>query len=34
LSEEWLIGIAALLLGSGLVAIARWRRRTPRHAAK
>jgi len=34
LSEEWLIGIAALLLGSGLVVIARWRRRTPRHAAK
>ncbi len=34
LSEEWLIGLAALLLGSGLVVIARWRRRTPRHAAK
>ncbi len=34
LSEEWLVGIAALLLGSGLVVIARWRRRTPRHAAK
>jgi uncharacterized repeat protein (TIGR01451 family) len=33
LSDEWLIGIAALLLGSGLVVIARWRRRTPRHAA-
>ena len=33
LSEEWLIGLAALLLGSGLVVIARWRRRTPRHAA-
>ena len=34
LSEEWLTGMAVLLLGSGLVVIARWRRRTPRHAAK
>jgi hypothetical protein len=33
LSEEWLIGIAAVLLGSGLTVIARWRRRTPTHAA-
>ena len=34
LSEEWLAGMAALLLGSGLVVLARWRRRTPGHAAK
>jgi hypothetical protein len=34
LSEEWLVGMAALLLGSGLVVLARWRRRTPGHAAK
>jgi hypothetical protein len=34
LSEEWLIGLALLLLGSGLVVVARWRRRTPAHAAK
>jgi hypothetical protein len=33
LSEEWLVGVAALLLGSGLVVLARWRRRAPRHAA-
>jgi hypothetical protein len=26
--------VAALLLGSGLVVIARWRRRKPQHAAK
>jgi hypothetical protein len=34
LSGEWLVGMAALLLGSGLVVLARWRRRTPGHAAK
>ena len=34
LSEEWLIGLGALLLGAGLVVVARWRRRTPKHAAK
>jgi hypothetical protein len=34
LSEEWLVGMAALLLGSGLVVLARRRRRTPGHAAK
>jgi len=33
LSQEWMIGLAALLLGSGLVILARWRRRTPRHTA-
>ena len=33
LSVEWLIGMAALLLGTGLVVVARWRRRTPRHAS-
>jgi len=30
LSREWMIGAAALLLGAGLVAAARWRRRSPR----
>ena len=34
LSEEWLIGLALLLLGAALMVIARWRRRTPAHAAK
>ena len=29
-----MIGLAALLLGSGLVLVARWRRRSPRHAAE
>ena len=33
LSQEWLVGLAALLLGSGLVVFARWRRRSPGHAA-
>ncbi len=33
LSQEWMIGLAALLLGSGLVLVARWRRRNPRHAS-
>ena len=33
LSQEWMAGLAALLLGSGLVLLARWRRRIPRHAA-
>ena len=32
LSLEWMIGLVALLLGSGLVLAARWRRRSPRHA--
>ena len=31
LSVEWLIGLAALLLGTALVVVARWRRQTPRH---
>ena len=34
LSQEWMIGLGALLLGSGLVLVARRRRRNPRHAAK
>lgn len=34
LSDEWLIAASAVLLGSLLVVIARWRRRTPRQAAK
>ncbi len=34
LAQEWLIGLAALLLGSALVLLARWRRRSPGHAAK
>jgi hypothetical protein len=34
LFQEWLIGMAALLLGSGLLVIARWRRRMPDHPAK
>ena len=34
LSQEWMIGLAALLLGSGLVIVARWRRRNPRHVAE
>ena len=34
LSQEWLIGLGALLLGAGLVVVARWRRRSPKHAAK
>ena len=29
LSQEWMIGLAALLLGSGLVIVSRWRRRSP-----
>jgi uncharacterized repeat protein (TIGR01451 family) len=34
LAQEWLIGLGALILGSVLVLLARWRRRSPRHAAK
>ena len=34
LSQEWMIGLTALLLGSGLVIAARWRRRHPRNAAE
>ncbi len=34
LSEEWLIGMATVLLGFALVVLARWRRRTPKQAAK
>jgi LPXTG-motif cell wall-anchored protein len=34
LAQEWLIGLGALLLGSGMVLLARWRRRSPGHAAK
>jgi hypothetical protein len=33
LSQEWMAGLAALILGSGLVLLARWRRRNPGHAA-
>lgn len=33
LSQEWMIGLAALLLGTGLVVASRWRRRSPRHAS-
>ena len=33
LSEEWQVGLAALVVGSGLVVLARRRRRTPGHAA-
>jgi hypothetical protein len=33
LSQEWMAGLAALILGSGLVLLARWRRRSPGHAA-
>ncbi len=34
LSQEWLVGLAALVLGSGLVLVARRRRRSPRHARR
>jgi hypothetical protein len=34
LSREWMIGAAELLLGAALVIVARWRRRSPKHAAK
>ncbi len=34
LSQEWIIGLGALLLGAGLVALARRRRRIPKHAAR
>jgi MBG domain (YGX type) len=34
LSQEWMIGLGALVLGTGLVLVARWRRRIPKHAAK
>jgi fimbrial isopeptide formation D2 family protein len=33
LTQEWMVGLVALMLGSGLVLLARWRRRIPRHAA-
>jgi hypothetical protein len=33
LSQEWMIGLAALLLGTGLVVASRLRRRSPRHAS-
>jgi fimbrial isopeptide formation D2 family protein len=33
LSQEWMAGLAALILGSGLVLLARWRRRSPEQAA-
>jgi hypothetical protein len=33
LSQEWMAGLAALILGSSLVLLARWRRRSPGHAA-
>jgi fimbrial isopeptide formation D2 family protein len=32
LSQEWMAGLAALIMGSGLVLLARWRRRSPGHA--
>ncbi len=31
LSQEWMIGMSALALGAGLVVMARWRRRSPKH---
>jgi hypothetical protein len=34
LDQEWIVGIAAVLLGLGLLFMARWRRRTPKHAAR
>ena len=34
LPQEWTIGAAALWLGAGLVVLARWRRRSPKDAAK
>ncbi len=34
LSQEWVVGAAAVLLGMGLMVMARYRRRKPRHAAK
>ena len=34
LSQEWVVGAAAALLGMGLMVMARYRRRKPRHAAK
>jgi hypothetical protein len=34
LSQEWLIGLAAILFGAALVTLARRRRRVPKHAAK
>jgi hypothetical protein len=33
LDQEWMAGVAAVLLGLGLLFMARWRRRTPKHAA-
>ena len=32
LSEEWMVGLGALWAGSGLMVLARWRRRSPRRA--
>ena len=34
LSQEWLIGLGLLLVGAALVVLARWRRRSPRHAVE
>jgi hypothetical protein len=34
LSQEWLAGVAALLLGAGLVVVARWRRSKPTVATR
>ncbi len=34
LSQEWMIGLAALLVGAGLVIVARRRRRSPKHSAE
>ena len=34
LSQEWVVGAAAVLLGLGLMVMSRYRRRKPRHAAK
>ncbi len=33
LDQEWIVGVAAVLFGLGLLFMARWRRRTPKHAA-
>ena len=34
LSQEWIVDVTALLLGAGLMVIARRRRRTPNDAAE
>ena len=34
LDQEWIAGVAAVLLGLGLMFMARWRRRIPKHASR